>query len=255
MKATILVVEDKYLIARNIKNILENDGYKVISEIESVEDAIEVLKSREVNLVLLDINLKKDKDGIELGHYLLAKATVPFIYITSYSDKITVDRASETRPQGFLVKPFKAIDVITTVSIVLKNYSLRKIDQTRAVEESTDEIPFVLKKTIDYINENINKNISIDELASKTSWSYQHFSRLFSKYVGSTPHRYIAGRKIEKAKTLLIETTIPTRQISYELGFTNHGFFCTTFKKLTDKTPDEFRKINAVNRLRSSELQ
>ena len=129
MKPTILVVEDKYLIARNIRYILEKEEYNVISEIESVEDAIEVLESQQVHLVLLDINLKKDKDGIDLGHYLLAKSKVPFIYITSYSDKITLDRAGETRPQGFLTKPFKAIDLITTVYISLNNFSLKNIQK------------------------------------------------------------------------------------------------------------------------------
>ncbi len=253
MKATILVVEDKYLIARNIKNILEKEGYNVISEIESVEDAIVVLESQQVHLVLLDINLKKDKDGIELGHYLLAKATIPFIYITSYSDKITLDRAGETRPQGFLVKPFKAVDVITTVSIVLNNFSLKTIDESRAVEETTDDIPFILKNIIDYINENINKRIDLKELRAISRWESRHFQLVFTKYIGVTPLTYINKRKVEKAKTLLIETNIPTRQIGFEFGFKSHSHFCEIFKSFTDKNPDEYRKIHAVNKLRSKE--
>ncbi len=222
----------------------------MISEIESVEDAIGVIESQPVHLVLLDINLKKDKDGIDLGHYLLAKATLPFIYLTSNTDKITIDRASETRPQGYLIKPYRAVDLKTTVAIVLNNFSLRKIDTTRADEATSDTIPFILKKTIDYINENVNNHISIEELALQTSWSSQHFLRMFSKYVGLTPLKYITYRKIEKAKALLIETNIATRHISYEIGFTSHGNFCVVFKKLTGKTPDEYRKTNAVNKLR-----
>ena len=250
MQQTILVVEDKYLIARNIKSILDKEGYHVISEIESVEYAIAVLESQEVHLVLIDINLGKDKDGIDLGHYLLSKATIPFVYITSYSDKLTLDRAQETRPQGFLVKPFRSIDVTTTVFIALKNFSLKNIDEPLLGEEATDETPFFLKKVIDYINKNCDKHIEMKELIALTHWESQNFQRIFTKYIGVTPLKYINNRKIEKAKALLIETNIPTRQISYELSFNSHSYFCTLFKKLTDKTPEEYRKNTAVNKIR-----
>jgi len=76
----------------------------------------------------------------------------------------------------------------------------------------------------------------------QTSWSSQHFLRMFSKYVGLTPLKYITYRKIEKAKALLIETNIATRQISYEIGFTSHGNFCVVFKKLTGKHPTNIAK-------------
>lgn len=251
MKQTILIVEDEFLIARNIKNLLNDEGYEVVTDIESVDDAIIVLESQEINLVLLDINLKKVKDGIDLGHYLLEKATIPFIYITSYSDKITLDRAAETRPNGYLVKPFKTIDVKTTVSLVLNNFGLRKIDESRSFDDTTDDSPFILKKVVDFINENINKHISIEELAALTRWESRHFQRQFNKYIGKTPLKFITFRKIEKAKALLIETKIPTRQVGYEMGFTSHGNFCATFKKHTGKTPEEYRKINHIINLRS----
>lgn len=250
MKETILVVEDKFLIARSIKSILDKEGYHVISEIESVESAIEVIESQPVHLVLLDINLGKEKDGIALGQYLLAIAKIPFIYITSYADKITLDRASETRPQGFLVKPFKALDLTITVAIVLNNFKLKKIDEPRTHEETSDVVPFTLKKIIDYINEHWNKHIEMQELVALSRWESQNFQRIFTKYIGVTPLKYINERKIDKAKALLIETTIPTRQIGYEVGFSSHPHFCALFKKITDTTPDEYRKINAADKIR-----
>jgi AraC-like DNA-binding protein len=200
--------------------------------------------SKKVHLVIIDINLKKDKDGIDLGYFLLAKATIPFIYITSYSDKITIDRASKTRPQAYLVKPFKATDVKITVSLVLQNHYQKKNDETYLLENTTIEVPFFLKKSIDYITDNIDNHINIKTLASQTQWESQHFQRVFTKYIGQTPLKFINQKKIEKSKTLLIETTIPTRQISYQLGFLSHGNFCAIFKKLTGKTPNEYRKTN-----------
>lgn len=242
MKHTILIVEDEFLISRNIRNILLEEDYDVIDNVESVEHAIEVLDTKKISLVIIDINLKKDKDGIDLGNHILAKTIIPFIYITSYSDKITLDRAYKTKPQGYLVKPFKAIDIKINVSIALNNHYQRKSNETYLLEDTTSEIPFFLKNAIDYINYNIDNHINIKSLASQTRWGSQHFQRVFTKYVGQTPLKFINQRKIEKCKSLLIDTTIPTRQISYQLGFLSHGNFCIIFKRLTGKTPNEYRK-------------
>ena len=244
MKHTILIVEDEFLISRNIRNILLEEDYDVIDNVESVEHAIEVINTKKVNLVIIDINLKKDKDGIDLGNHLQDKTTIPFIYITSYSDKITLDRAFKTRPQGYLVKPFKAIDIKINVSVVLHNHYQRINDETYTLENTTNEIPFFLKKAIDYINDNIDNHININSLASQTRWGSQHFQRVFTKYIGQTPLKFINQRKIEKCKILLVETTIPTRQISFQLGFFSHGNFCIIFKRLTGKTPNEYRKAH-----------
>ena len=65
MKHTILIVEDEFLISRNIRNILLEEDYDVIDNVESVEHAIEVLNTKKISLVIIDINLKKDKDGTQ----------------------------------------------------------------------------------------------------------------------------------------------------------------------------------------------
>ena len=122
MKQTILVVEDELLIAFDLKEILEEEGYNAIINIVTVAQAIELIENEKPILVLIDINLKNNDDGVLIGHYLLKKDTIPYLYITSHSDKVTLDRVKETRPYGFIVKPFKPIDVKTTVSIILNNY-------------------------------------------------------------------------------------------------------------------------------------
>ena len=149
-KNRILVVEDEFLIARDLKNILSSEGYEVIIDLDNVKTAIEEIESKQPNLVLIDLHLSDGADGIDLGHYLNKKDTIPFIYITSYTDKITMNRVHETRPYGFIVKPFKPIDVLTTVSIVLNNFSHRKIDVVRAQQELTNEAPFILKNIVNY---------------------------------------------------------------------------------------------------------
>jgi AraC-like DNA-binding protein len=245
-KQIILIVEDELIISLDIKEILNEEGYDEIRCVTSVEDAIDAIEKLNPSIVLIDVNLKKDKDGIDLGLYLLEKDKIPFVYVTSYSDKTTLERASETRPYGFIVKPFKAIDIKTTVSIVLNNFKHRNVDVLRQDKEIINDIPFILKQSIKYINENISEKINISDLAKQTRWESQHFNRLFTKYIGITPYKYILIKKMEKAKVLLTETSIPIVQVSFELGFKSHSNFCSIFKKATGKTPENFRKWHEV---------
>ena len=239
----ILVVEDEALIAMHIKCILEENDYEVTTCI-SYEEAIKIIDSWIPSLVLVDINLNKAKDGVDIGKYLLHNDTIPYIYITSYSDKETLDRVNETRPYGYLVKPFKGIDVITAISVVLNNYKHRAIDSSRT--ESIDEvaIPYKLRQVIDYINENIYKQIEIDELVAMTQWKRHHFIKLFSKYLNVSPYQYILTRKIDKSKALLEESTIPLNEIAYEVGFNSYSNFYNAFKKNCKITPEQYRKKN-----------
>jgi YesN/AraC family two-component response regulator len=250
-KPTILIVEDEYLIARDIRNILLEEEYNVISEIDSVEIAIENIKRIKPDLVLIDINLKKNKDGIDLGMFLLSNDSIPYIYITSNSDKLTVNRASDSRPHGYIIKPFRTIDLKTTVALVLNNYKHKNIDVLRVDQILDDEVPFILKQTIQYIDTNITEKLEIMQLAQMTKWKSQYFQRLFTKYMGITPYQYILNKKIEKTKVLLVETDIRTRQISFEMGFVSHSNFCSNFKKITNKTPQQYRNFYKVLKYRN----
>lgn len=238
----ILIVEDELLVALDIKEILQEEGYKEILTTETVEKAIAIIESQAIDLVLIDIRLNQETDGIDLGHYLIKKDTIPFVYLTALSDKMTIDRAKYTRPYGYIVKPFKPEDLITTVYMVLNNYSYNKIDVLRKDEELTSIIPFKIKETINYIVENISEKIEISTLASLTPWKEHHYIRIFTKYLGITPYQYILKCKMDKAKALLTETVQPINEIAYDLGFKDYSNFCKAFKKSShNETPENYR--------------
>lgn len=242
MKPKVLIVEDELVIAFDIQEQLQAEGYEAIMNITSVPEAIAYLNEHPVDLVLLDINLKKDQDGVALGKYLLQKDTIPFIYLTSYSDKTTLERVNETRPYGYIVKPFKPEDLTTMVSVVLNNYKHRHIDVVRQSEAPLErEIPFILKKCVQYIHDNVDERITLDELVAMTRWGKQYFIKVFKEHLGETPTQYIIQRKIDKAMVLLDETSIPITQISYELGFKSHSNFCALFKKQVGESPERYR--------------
>jgi AraC-like DNA-binding protein len=244
MNEKILVVEDEVLIARDLRNILAKEGYDVIININTVEAAIACIENQNPILVLIDINLNQLKDGIDLGAYLLTKNTIPYIYITSYANKMTLDKAQDTRPYGYIIKPFIPETITSTVSIILHNFKFRNIDTIREETPTNELNAKKLKQIVEYINTNIDKNIELEQLLKETHWTKRHLTRVFMQYLKITPYQFILNKKIEKAKLLLKETNIPINEISFELGFESYRSFFQVFKKIANDSPENYRKKN-----------
>ena len=244
----VLIVEDKILIARDISIILEKEGYNTKIGVTYVQEAIDLLELEKFDLVLIDINLDRNTDGVDIGRYLLKKDKIPYIYITSYSDSITLERLNETRPHGILIKPYKSIDIVSTVSIVMNNFSHKNIDTKRLETNTIDEYPYMLKNVIDFINSHLHDKIELHQLSSITKWSHQHFIKIFTKYIGKTPYQYILQRKIEKSKALLIETDQNLNEIAQDVGFESYSNFFIAFKKETGYGPDFYRRLKKIDR-------
>ena len=117
----ILIVEDEPFIAENLQEMLGIFGYDDTEIANSANQAIKAIKTARPDLVLLDVKIKGDQDGIELGGIIQEQYKLPFVYITSYSDKETVNRAKHTRPLGFIVKPFTKDDVYAAIEVALFN--------------------------------------------------------------------------------------------------------------------------------------
>jgi len=133
-KVRVLIVEDEPLIAENIAMYLNNHDFTVVGIAYDYDEAIHSLHDQRPDIVLLDINLEGDKDGIELGHYINEKINVPIVFLSSYSDKLTVDRAKQLQPSGYLVKPFHEKTLLTTLEISLVNFAARKYPQVQELD-------------------------------------------------------------------------------------------------------------------------
>lgn len=117
-KPKILISEDEVIIAEDIAACLQDLGYQTCA-IDTGEDTLEKIRDTKPDLVLLDINLRGKIDGIEIGSRLREEFNIPFIYLTAYADKATVDRAKKTEPDGFIVKPFDEKSLRSTIEIAL----------------------------------------------------------------------------------------------------------------------------------------
>lgn len=135
----ILIVEDNVIIADDMQSMLEEIGYEVVDNVIVYEQAIEVLKNNHVDLVLIDIILASDKTGIDLGKHIRKNYNIPFIFVTSNSDKATVENAKTVKPDGYLVKPFEQQDLYTSIEIALSNFNYTKKEASTEIGESGGE--------------------------------------------------------------------------------------------------------------------
>jgi DNA-binding NtrC family response regulator len=125
LKKRILIVEDQFIEAHDLKLILEKANYEVIGISRSVDQALEQIQTEKPDLVFVDIMLKGSRNGIELAQ-ILKENHIGFIYISANSSKSILDQAKITQPYGFIVKPFREQDVLTTLEIAFyrQEYSL-----------------------------------------------------------------------------------------------------------------------------------
>ena len=119
MKTKILIVEDEAIVAKNIEKHLLNAGYNVVGLVTTAEESIENAKTEKPDLVLMDIKLKEERDGIEAANIIRESLRLPVVFLTSYTDDETFQRAKLTDPFGYLIKPFEIKDLKRTVEMAL----------------------------------------------------------------------------------------------------------------------------------------
>jgi len=118
-KTSILVVEDEAIVAKDIQNSLKKLGYNVPSVENTGEDAIESAGKYRPDLVLMDIMLKGQISGIEAADQIKRRYEIPVIFLTAYADESTLSKAKVTEPYGYIIKPFKEIDLHTSIEMAL----------------------------------------------------------------------------------------------------------------------------------------
>jgi len=116
----ILLVEDDDAIAKVADWRLKNLGYSVCGRATTGAEAMELVVNAKPDLVLMDINIKGDVDGIETARMIKKGFNIPVVYVTSHSDGPTLERAKETHPDWFIVKPFDDKDLRVAIQLALK---------------------------------------------------------------------------------------------------------------------------------------
>ena len=132
----ILIVEDEMIIAAKISMYIEQMGYSVAGIIPSGKEAIDYCRDNPPDILLLDINLRSEIDGIEAAKSILTEHDIPIIYLTANSDDYNFERAKTTKPFAFISKPIKKIDLERSLKLVIERL-LEKSDNTTARDNRT----------------------------------------------------------------------------------------------------------------------
>ena len=125
-KTNVLIVEDEGIVAMDIKNQLETLGYNIIAAVPTGEEAIKIAEESHPDVVLMDIQIQGEIDGVETTERIHRLFDIPVIFLTANSDETTLQRAKVTGPFGYLLKPFEERDLHTTIEMALFRHKLER---------------------------------------------------------------------------------------------------------------------------------
>ena len=147
----ILVVEDQRLVAADIENTLKKLGYVVVGNVASGEDAISKSDELRPELVLMDVRLRGEMDGIQAAEIIRDRFNVPVVYLTAYADEETILRAKKTTPFGYLVKPFNERELRATIEIAFYTHQMeRTLADERERRHAAEEFKILVDGVKDY---------------------------------------------------------------------------------------------------------
>ena len=149
-KKRISIVEDERLIAEDIKRTLKGLGYSVVSISASGKDALKNVDKYRPDLILMDVVLKGEMNGIEAAHKIRKKYGTPVVYITAYADKKTLEKAKVTEPFGYLLKPFEDRELHSTIEMALyKSKMEKRMKHLNAVLRAIRDVNFLITREND----------------------------------------------------------------------------------------------------------
>jgi PAS domain S-box-containing protein len=151
-KVRVLIVEDEFILAINLQESLESLGYTVLDIADSAAAAIEKASQLSPNLILMDIRLRGEMDGIQAAEYIWNHLQIPIIYITGHSDKSTVERATLTSPFGYILKPIKEQELYVAITTALERYEREQFFTTVLHEMGDGVIVVDSQLHIKYLN-------------------------------------------------------------------------------------------------------
>ena len=179
----ILIVEDEVIIAIDLQNKLEKLGHTVVGIVHSSDKVTDKIVSHNPDLILLDINIVGSRNGIEMAHIINEKHQIPFIYVTSYTDKHTLEEVKKTSPIGYIVKPFTLEDIRVEIELSLYRLSRNSNNTFPSIERINDTYK-ISGREYEIICD-IKDGLKVDQIASKRFISENtvksHIKRIYTR--------------------------------------------------------------------------
>lgn len=196
----VLIIEDEPLIAEDIASSLNALDYTVAGIAYDSEKALDFLVNRTPDVVILDIQIKGTMDGIDIASIIQEKYKIPFLYLTSYSDMDTLERAKKTLPYGYIIKPFSEKDLLSTLEMALYRFRHEHQDVIPDLSALNMRLPNTVSEREYELLLDIYEGLTNQQIAAKHFISINtvktHLKNLFVKL--DVPNRTSAIRLVVK---------------------------------------------------------
>lgn len=239
----IMLVEDEELLRQSLARHIDQlgNGYKVVCQAMDGLEALEALKKEDIHLIITDIRMPV-MDGLSLARSVHEQ--YPHILTVILSGYADFQYAQEALRQGvfdYLLKPVSRENLESTLgkaSLALqKHYELEE-DTSITGKDAQEIVDYVVL----YIRNHYMDDIDFSDISSRMGFSSAYLTKLFNKYVGNTPLKYLTEVRIHEAKHLLLNTSLPIREVGEKVGYPDQFHFSKTFRKLTGINPTAYRQ-------------
>ncbi len=220
-KAQILIVEDERIVAEEIQGGLKKMGFAVSAIVSSGEEAIKKVKENNPDLVLMDIVLKGEMDGVETASQIRTQFNIPIVYLTAYADEELLERAKITEPFGYIIKPFEDRELKIAVELALyKAKSEMAEEEISMYQDRLRSMALELSLIEEKERRRIAKELH-DRIGQNLALSHNKLENLIELTesggfaVPLKEIRDLIGQSMKETKTLIFDLSPP---ILYELG-------------------------------------
>lgn len=231
-----LFVDDDRLLVQSMNHILNWQEYDFKKPFTacSVIEAIQILKSQKIDLLITDIEMPGNT-GFDLADYILSNhLDITCCYLTSYARFDYAQKALKLQAFDYLLKPLQKEEL----SILLEKFRGKFVISKTPTENYSP----LVEQTIAYVRTNLDKPISRESITNELHISEGHISHLFKKETGFSLTEYITNMRIEKAKKLLSDSNISITDICEQIGYNYQAYFTKIFKEKTGVSPMQYRK-------------
>ncbi|MFP3122248.1 response regulator [Ectobacillus funiculus] len=250
---TILIVDDEQITRQGLKKTLERwsqGKYEVLSAADG-DEALEVFQKTKVHLLITDVNMP-EMTGLALLKAVKEKGNKPVVIIVSgYPNFEYAQEAIRLGVINYLLKPVskqKLIEAVeqaleTEASIERADYIEKVADPKLLNIESSQTSKSPIKEALQYVNNNLSRQISLKDVAGTVHLNPSYFSVLFKEQTRLTFSEYLTRKRLQTAKKLLLTTNLPIEEVAQETGYQTAKYFIKLFKEYEGITPSKYRKM------------
>lgn len=249
-----MIVDDEVVVVRALRRRVEWEKFGIgqVYEANSMKQAIEIFKQNEINVLLCDIEMPEGT-GLELFEWV--KGYFPYvecIYVTCHPDFEYIRSAMRLGSFDYLLKPIDYEELYEVLGRAVERSDANRIVKEHVHQKARNAFmneflpgqgsADAVGKIKQYVKDHIQEEISMGDIADVVYLNPQYMVRMFKKQEGISILEYITNTRIEMASELLRETDDSIYEVAELVGYSNYSYFSRVFKKITGRTPQQYKK-------------